>query len=330
MAITLNEELERSKFESPVAPGAIFLCPGQGAQYRGLLDPWLTTARANEMCDRWSRAIGLDLRAVSRDRAALEDTAIVQPLITAASLLAFEALSHEVWFDRSRSAVLGHSVGELAASAIAGFYSFDTAMSIARSRGLRMAECCSAQATGMLALMPSRKNPASSEEIVRIAAASPDVEIANINGAGQVVVAGSSEGIESFELSLGRNVRAVHLDVAGAFHSQYMEPARVAFARDLEIIKFGDNLPSRPTFYSNFDGAVVHRGADLKNRLCNQIVSPVRWDKCMESADSTSRSLHVIELAPGTSYGKLWARHHGPESRQVFSLDGDFNRLTRR
>ncbi|OZD18160.1 ACP S-malonyltransferase [Rhodococcus sp. 06-156-3C] len=330
MTTTFREDEDHTRSESPVARGAIFLCPGQGSQYPGLLDRWLATTRANEMCDRWSRAVGLDLRALSRDREALQDTAVVQPLVTAASLLAFEALSQRTWFDRAASCVLGHSVGELAAAAIAGFYSFDTAIRLASARGRYMSNCCTARSTGMLALMPSRRNPARPEEMLAIASASSDISIANINGSGQIVVAGELGALEAFELRLGTGVRAIYLDVAGAFHSPFMDNARTRFTEDLVPVAVTDAQPERPTLLSNRDGAVVRNGADLKDRLSTQIVSPVRWDLCMSTASTSYPDIPVIELAPGTSYGKLWTRQHDRSNdRLVLSLDEQFDEVFR-
>lgn len=328
METTLNSQNGDAQGESTIADGAIFVCPGQGSQYPGLLDQWLTTSRANEMCDRWSRNIGLDLRAISRDRESLQDTAIVQPLITATSLLAYEALSRETWFDRGRSCVIGHSVGELAAAAIAGFYSFDTAVRLAGARGRYMSNCCTVQSTGMLALMPSRRNPAPPAEILARAESAPHISIANVNGAGQVVVAGATEALEAFELDLSQGVRAIYLDVAGAFHSPFMEPARAYFDEDLAFIEFSDPPTERPAFFSNKDGARVDSGAELKRRLSAQIVLPVRWDLCMDAASTAYTSRPVIELAPGASYGKLWSRQHRQKTPwPVFSLDGEFELL---
>lgn len=306
--------------------GAVFICPGQGVQYPGLLDPWLTSASTNDLCDRWSEALELDLRAASRDRDALRNTAVVQPLITAVSLLSYETLSRTVRIDCGESCVIGHSVGELAAAAIAGFITFETAVTLARARGNHMATCCADQPTGMLVLMPARKNPASPEEILSLASSSPHVSVANVNGGGQVVVAGRMSALEEFELALDSTVRAVYLEVAGAFHSKYMEPGRAAFAVDLSEARFSERPVNCPVFFSNRDGRAVQSGADIKDRLTSQIVQPVRWDLCMSAASRTFGASPVVELAPGNSYAKLWARqHNSPAGAPIVSLDGDFD-----
>lgn len=266
------------------------LAPGQGSQTPGMLIPWLELDGARERVIAWSELIGLDLVELGTvaDADAIKDTAITQPLVVAAAVLAYEELvkRHELPSD---TVVAGHSVGELAAAAVAGVLSADDAVALAAVRGREMAAACDLAPTGMAAVMGGHP-----DDVVDWLASS-DLTAANRNGAGQIVAAGSVEAIDKIVAVKPEWVKKViKLKVAGAFHTHYMAPAQEALQTKAAGVTVND--PTR-TLLSNSDGAVVTSGADMLARLVNQVTRSVRWDLCM----TTMKELGVhatAELPP--------------------------------
>jgi [acyl-carrier-protein] S-malonyltransferase len=118
---------------------------------------------------------------------------------------------------------------------------------------------------------------------------------ANVNGAGQVVAAGAKHAIAQLLAEPPARARVIELQVAGAFHTTYMEPAVAALEAAAAIVE-----PRAPhaSLVSNADGLVVETGADALGRLVRQVANPVRWDLCMETMSARGVT-GIIELAPG-------------------------------
>jgi [acyl-carrier-protein] S-malonyltransferase len=271
------------------------LAPGQGAQSPGMLTPWLQVEAAAERIDAWSDAAGLDLRRLgtTADAEEIKDTAVTQPLIVALSLLAFEELSRRVQLPQDAIAA-GHSVGELAAAAVAGVLNADDAVALAAVRGREMAAACAQQPTGMSAVMGG------DTEQVLSSLAELGLDPANRNGAGQIVAAGPLAALQQLADQPPPGTRVVPLAVAGAFHTRFMAPARAALAARADRIRMND--ATRPLL-SNADGTEVRDGAEVLRRLVAQVTRPVRWDACL--AALRDRGVRVaIELPPaGTLTG---------------------------
>ncbi len=260
-----------------------------------MFTPWLDSEHARGLVQQWSERSGLDLLHLGTEAPAeeIQDTAIAQPLIVALSLLAFDRLSRETALPQD-GPVAGHSVGELAAAAIAGVLSPADAVALAAVRGAEMAKACAAEHTGMAAVMLG--------EPERVVAwlAEHGLTAANQNGAGQIVASGSAAEIERIvaEPLEGTKVRA--LKVAGAFHTAYMAPAEDAMRSHAAEITPGE--PNRPLL-SNADGTVVTSGAEYLDRLVRQITRPVRWDLTMQGLASLGITA-TVELPPaGTLTG---------------------------
>lgn len=283
----------------PLVVVIALLAPGQGAQTPGMLTPWLTTPDTREQVERWSEVAGLDLVALGSTAAAeeIKDTAAAQPLIVALSLLAAERMGEQVELPL-QTPVAGHSVGELAAAAIAGALSPDDAVALAAVRGKEMAAACAAEPTGMSAVMLGDED----EVLARLSELG--VEPANRNGANQIVAAGPLSALEKLaaEPPAGAKVRA--LPVAGAFHTRFMAPARDALASYVQRLTFSD--PQRPLL-SNADGAVVTSGQELARRLVEQVTVPVRWDACVATL-ADMRVGASVELPPGKTLTGLVRR----------------------
>lgn len=253
------------------------LAPGQGSQTPGMLTPWLELEGTRERVAAWSELAGLDLLELGTvaDADAIKDTAVTQPLVVAAALLAYEVLGQDLPAD---VVVAGHSVGELAAAAIAGVLSADDAIALAAVRGREMAAACDLAPTGMAAVMGG--DP---DEVVAWLDKN-DLTAANMNGAGQIVAAGPIGGIDAIVDDKPDFVRkVVKLKVAGAFHTHYMAPAQDKLRERAAGITVAD--PTR-TLLSNADGERVTSGAEVLERLVNQVTLSVRWDLCMQTMSS--------------------------------------------
>ncbi|MFI1645977.1 ACP S-malonyltransferase [Streptomyces avidinii] len=266
----------------------VLVAPGQGAQTPGFLTPWLELPGAADRVAAWSDAIGLDLAhyGTNADADEIRDTAVAQPLLVAAGLLSASALGSPAVF----GAVAGHSVGEITAAAYAGVLSDADALSLVRTRGLAMAEASAVTETGMAAVLGGDR------DVVVAHLEKLGLTPANINGAGQIVAAGTMEQIEALQADKPEgSMKVVALKVAGAFHTHHMAPAVATLEKAAEAL-----TPADPAlkYVSNRDGLVVATGADVVARLVGQVANPVRWDLCMETFAELGVT-GIIELCPG-------------------------------
>jgi [acyl-carrier-protein] S-malonyltransferase len=284
----------------------IITAPGQGAQTPGFLAPWLELPGVAERLGAASELAGCDLIRFGTTASAdeIKDTAVAQPLLVAAAIVAASALSDPappgsalsggVPGEAPADAAAGHSVGELAAGVIAGVLTADDAMRLVAVRGRAMAAAAAAEPTGMTAVLGG------DQEVVLAAIARHGLTPANVNGAGQIVAAGTLAELEAFAADPPGGARLRPLQVAGAFHTRHMAPA-VAALRDAAA----DVTVTDPamTLLSDADGAAVTTGKEWLERVVAQVAAPVRWDLCMRTmADLGVTAL--IELPPaGTLTG---------------------------
>jgi [acyl-carrier-protein] S-malonyltransferase len=287
----------------------IITAPGQGAQTPGFLSPWLELPGLAEQLGAWSELAGRDLVRLGTAGSAEEitDTSVAQPLLVAAALAVAGLIGDEnepysfcpdsQGFTGSEQAkrikfadaAAGHSVGELAAGAIAGVVSAEDAIKLTRVRGEAMAASCGAVPTGMTAVLGG------DEATVLAAIADAGLTPANINTAGQIVAGGTLEQLAEFAANPPAGARLRPLRVAGAFHTRHMAPAVDALAAAAVGIAVKDPAI---TLLSNRDGAVVTSGADWVDRVTGQVAHPVRWDRCMATMAGLGVSA-FIELLPG-------------------------------
>ncbi|AEA24361.1 (Acyl-carrier-protein) S-malonyltransferase [Pseudonocardia dioxanivorans CB1190] len=254
-----------------------------------MLSPWLDDPVAEETVAAWSDAVGLDLRRLGTTAEAdeIKDTAVTQPLVVATALLAAARLGAHVTLPE-RATIAGHSVGELAAAAVAGVLPTDAAVALAAVRGREMAAACALEPTGMSALLGG--NP--DDVLARLSELG--LEPANMNGAGQIVAAGPLSALAALAENPPERSRVKALPVAGAFHTRFMAPAEDAVRTHAAGIEPAD--PERPLL-SNADGTVVTSGAEALSRLVSQVTRPVRWDMCMATLREREVTA-VIELPP--------------------------------
>jgi len=274
----------------------IITAPGQGAQTPGFLAPWLDVPGVTELLGTASELAGCDLikYGTTADADEIRDTAIAQPLLVAAALAASGALAGGTAADIRADAAAGHSVGELAAGVLAGVLSADDAMRLVRVRGAGMAAAAAAEPTGMTAVLGG------DEETVLAAIARHGLTPANVNGAGQIVAAGTLSDLEAFAADPPPGARLRPLQVAGAFHTRHMEPAVAALRDAAAEVTVADPALS---LLCGADGTAVTTGKEWLERIVGQVAAPVRWDLCMRTmADLGVTAL--IELPPaGTLTG---------------------------
>jgi len=267
----------------------VVVAPGQGSQKPGFLEPWLADPQLASLLGELSQAADVDLVAhgTTSDAETIRDTAVAQPLIVAAGIMTAHALFSRV--DRSRIAgVAGHSVGEFTAAAVSGVLSDTDAVSLVAERGRAMADAAGRVETGMSAVLGGDQ----AELLARLDELG--LEPANYNGGGQIVVAGELSALAALAEQPPAKARVIPLQVAGAFHTRYMQPA-VERLRDAA----SGVAASDPTLtlWTNSDGGVVTEGARFVDLLVGQVSSPVRWDATMESFAAAGVT-GLIELAP--------------------------------
>lgn len=267
----------------------VIVAPGQGSQTPGFLKPWLAEPRFREQLEGISDAVGIDLVAhgTVSDADTIRDTAVAQPLIVAAGLLTLSALLTDGRRERV-GGVAGHSVGELTAAAAAGILSPDDAMTLVRERGKAMADAAALEPTGMSAVIGGDE----AELLERLAQLG--LSPANFNGGGQIVVAGRLDALATLAENPVPGTRVIPLQVAGAFHTSFMQPA----VAHLEHIAAGmqKHDPALPIF-TNRDGSRVESGEHFVQLMVGQVSSPVRWDRTMDSLAAAGVT-GIVELAP--------------------------------
>jgi [acyl-carrier-protein] S-malonyltransferase len=272
----------------------VVLCPGQGSQTPGFLNPWLELDSFASVVSSLSEASGIDIakHGTESDADTIRDTAVAQPLIVAASIAS--ALELGSGFN----AVAGHSVGEFAAAALAGILTPEDAIRAVSVRSRAMAAAAALEPTSMAAVLGGEQS------VVLERLEQLDLYPANFNGAGQIVAAGSAEAIAALVAEGPAGARVIQLQVAGAFHTRYMEPA-VA-----ELASFASGLaPASPTrrIWSNQAGQEITDGREYVGLLVGQVASSVRWDACMRSfADAGVTA--VLEVSPAGALAGLAKR----------------------
>lgn len=283
------------------------LSPGQGSQKPGFLAAWLDLPGAESRLRWWSALAGVDLvhLGTKADADEIKDTALTQPLLVSAALLAAE---HLPMYDVGL--VAGHSVGEFGAAALAGVLTAEAAITLTAVRGREMAAACAFQPTGMSAVLGG------DEAAVLAAIEAHGLYPANRNGAGQIVAAGSLDDLAAF--AAAPPARVIALKVAGAFHTPYMAQAERALADVAAGVAPGD--PQR-ILLSNLDGSAVNNGREMLQRLVRQITAPVRWDLCTRNLADLGVTA-IIELPPaGTLAGLIKRELKGPNAPEIVTLN---------
>ncbi len=270
------------------------LFSGQGAQKvgmgRGLHEH---SARARELYAAADAALGWRLTEYSFNGpdATLTETRVCQPALFVHGYALFAELEAAGKLNGAKAA-LGLSLGELTALTAAGAFDFETGLRVVAERGRLMQEACEASEGTMASLIGG--SPEAAQELC----AAHDVDMANLNCPGQIVISGERAKVEDAVADAkagGVFKMVVPLNVAGAYHSRLMEPARRAF----EVFLAGVEIRTPGfTVFSNVTGRAVADPAEIRHCLVEQVVSNVRWEECMRGA--AALGFHQFyEFGPG-------------------------------
>jgi [acyl-carrier-protein] S-malonyltransferase len=287
--------------------------PGQGSQRVGMLSDLASVEGAERLLDAAEALSDRPRRpgAQAGTPEQLADTRFVQPLLYLADWAAgVEALSSGI----APVAVAGHSLGELAALAVAGVFSVEAGLELVVERSRFMAAAAAETPGGMVAVLGL--------DAAAIAATLEDLHgawVANDNSPGQTVISGTPDGLKAAieALTAAGARRIVPLAVAGPFHTPLMEPAAARFADLLRAATFDDaDVP----VFQNSAAAAATDAATIRRRLVAQIVSPVRWTETMESLKAAGVTV-LLECGPGAVLTGLAKRVEGLTAHAMEQTD---------
>lgn len=276
-----------------MAKKVALLFSGQGAQTVGMgRDLAKEFPEAADLFERADETLGRKLSEIAWE-GPLEEltrTSNCQPALYVHGLACLSVL-REIVGPFPVTAAAGLSLGEWTAHAAAGTFSFEQGLRLVEQRGSFMEAACEATSGAMAAMIGA------DESAVRALAAATDVDVANLNAPGQIVVSGERAKVE-MAISLAREHgirRATLLNVAGAYHSRLMESAYVQVGDALLDVVL--QTPQFPVL-SNVTGAEVKTSDEIRRTLQDQVTSTVRWTDCMERMFEMGCDL-FLELGPG-------------------------------
>lgn len=279
------------------------LFSGQGAQSVGMgKDLAAAYPVAAELFHRADEIMGRDLSQIAWEGPdeELTKTGNCQPALYVHGLACLAVLRQEIG-DFPIAAAAGLSLGEFTAHAAAGTFDFETGLKIVAARGQFMQEACEATSGAMAAMIGGEENA------VRDLAAQADVDVANLNSPGQIVISGEAAKI-ALAVSLAKDHgirRATVLNVAGAYHSRLMESAYIKLGEILQATTF--RAPKFPVI-CNVDARSVTDEQEIRDSLQQQVTGTVRWIESIEYLADHEKIEQYIELGPGSVLAGLVGR----------------------
>jgi len=286
--------------------------PGQGSQRPGMLAQVPELESLDRLLDAAEALSGLELRSIAADGPAerLADTRVAQPLLYLTDWAWGVALIES---GIEPVAVAGHSLGELAALAIAGVFSPEAGLELVVERSKLMAQAAASHPGAMAAVLGLDRDAVAGalEGLV-------DVWVANDNAPGQIVISGSTGGVAAAAepLMAAGARRIVPLAVSGAFHSPMMASAGDAFA---DLLVGAEFEHAEIPVYQNTDPTPTTDADSIRERLIAQITSPVRWTETMQAL-AAEAPITLIEAGPGNVLSGLAKRVDGVNALSVESL----------
>jgi len=271
----------------------VILFSGQGAQKIGMGKDWVeSSATARAMAEQADRALGFSISSIMFDgpEDELTRTSRCQPALYLHGLMGL-ALIRERLPNLLPVAAAGLSLGEFTAHAAAGTFSFEDGLRLVARRGEFMEQACQATDGSMAALIGGE------ESQVRALAAAADVDVANLNAPGQIVLSGTVAGIDA-AIAQAKDFgirRAIKLNVAGAYHSRLMQSAQDQLAAELATVSI--QSPALPVV-CNFGASVVSDAATIRSMLEKQVTGSVRWTESIQLLISQGHR-RFLELGPG-------------------------------
>ncbi|NNC87552.1 MAG: ACP S-malonyltransferase [Akkermansiaceae bacterium] len=278
------------------------LFAGQGAQRVGMgRDLAAAHPEAAALMARADEVLGRPLTRVMFEgpEEELTMTANCQPALFVHGLALLEVLKARVP-DLQPLAAAGLSLGEMTAHTAAGTFGFDDGLRLVAARGALMDEACAATDGAMAAMIGG------TEEVVRQLAADCDVDVANLNAPGQIVISGPVDGIDSaVGLAKERGIRmARKLKVAGAYHSRLMAGAQEKLSAALAAAEIG--TPRFPVI-CNYTASAVTTPDEIRESLVKQVTGSVRWVESMQALLALGMT-RFVELGPGQVLKGLMGR----------------------
>ena len=274
-----------------------FVFPGQGAQAVGMgRDAYETSDVARDIYDRADAALGFSISKLSFEgpEEELRQTANTQPALLATSVALLEAYRSQ---GVKPDYVAGHSLGEYSALVTAGVLAFEDAIRLVRARGQFMEQAVPSGQGAMAAVLGAERD-ALAALCADVTAGAGVVELANVNCPGQIVVSGSVEGVAEV-VARGKEAgakRVIPLEVSGPFHSSLMRPAADKLSAELAKVSFAD---ATVPVVANVHAKPVTSGAELRDLLVEQVVSPVQWEDTIKFLISEGVDTFV-EIGSGT------------------------------
>ncbi len=277
--------------------------PGQGAQAVGMGKELAAASPAAAAIFRQADEIlGWPLSKICWEgpEDELTKTSVCQPALYVHGLAALAAVKEKLG-DFPVTAAAGLSLGEFTAHAAAGTFDFATGLKVVAQRGQFMQEACEATQGGMAAMIGVDEN------VVRDLAAQTDVDVANINSPGQIVISGEA-GKVAVAVGMAKDFgirKAVELKVAGAFHSRLMQPA---YERLGEVLLATPLSEPRFPVVCNVDAQPVRTAEEIRRTLADQVTDSVRWADCVTCLLDTLGCDTFLELGPGKTLAGMVAR----------------------
>lgn len=295
--------------------GLIF--PGQGTQQIGMGQSLIEAYPfVKNLYQQASEILGYDLEQLCKEGPLekLTESRYCQPSLFVHQFVSAKVLEY-LGKCESIALAMGLSIGSLTALTYAGVFDFETGLRIVQKRGGFIQEACEQTQGGMASLLGV------GEEAAKQLCQKYEVELSNNNCPGQIVISGEKERIKAAAQNIpsATGGKAIVLNVAGAFHSSLMEPARVKFAQFLEKIPFKN---PKITVVSNVTGQPVRDPEQIKVLLAEQITSPVLWWPCMETALSLGVK-HFYECGSGRTLAGMAKRISGEIQVLSFGKIGD-------
>ena len=279
----------------------VLLFSGQGAQAVGMGQELAAASPvARNLLEQADEVLGFTLTKAMFEgpMEELTRTSRCQPALYAHGLACLAALK-EMLPDLQIAAAAGLSLGEFTAHAAAGTFSFADGLKLVARRGLFMEEACEATHGSMIALLGGE------EAAVRQLAADCDVDMANFNTQGQIVLSGTKENIiKTAALAKERGLRGKELPVAGAYHSRLMISAQEKLQAELEAVAL--SVPAFPVV-CNLEAQPVAEPAEIRRTLELQVTGSVRWAQSMEYLLAQGHDC-FLELGPGGQLAGMLGR----------------------
>lgn len=270
------------------------LFSGQGAQAVGMgKDLAANFSTAAALFQQADATLNMPLSQIMFEGPAeqLTQTAVCQPALYVHGL-AILALLKEKIPHFSFHAAAGLSLGEFTAHGAAGTFDFISGLKLVMQRAQFMQEACEGTSGTMAAIIGA------SEEQVRALAAAADVDVANFNSPGQIVISGERENIaKAISIAKDHGARkAIELTVAGAFHSRLMQPAREQLG--LVLAETALTMPRVPVI-SNINARPTSSTEEIRSALADQVTGSVRWTETIEYLIDQEKCTRFLELGPG-------------------------------